>query len=125
MGFLEYEHVPVGVAAIKSPLKSYKTKVFGAAGSEYSIDEFSHELGWIYLKENHRGKGLITPLIENMLKEVENTPVFATTRSSNIVMQQILKHFAFKRSGKPYRSVKSPDELIRLLLKIPEKKKEE
>ncbi|PNQ76465.1 hypothetical protein BA950_08370 [Erythrobacter sp. SAORIC-644] len=125
LGFLEYEHVPVGVAAIKSPLKSYKTKVFGAAGSEYSIDEFSHELGWIYLKENHRGKGLITPLIENMLKEVENTPVFATTRSSNIVMQQILKHFAFKRSGKPYRSVKSPDELIRLLLKIPEKKKEE
>lgn len=125
LGFVEYEDVPVGVAAIKSPLKSYKKKVFGAAGSQYSIEEFSHELGWIYLKENHRGKGLMTPLIENMLEEVGNSPVFSTTRSSNIVMQQILKHFEFKRSGKPYRSVQSPDEMIRLLLKIPDKKKDE
>jgi hypothetical protein len=67
----------------------------------------------------------MTPLIENMLEEVGNSPVFSTTRSSNIVMQQILKHFEFKRSGKPYRSVQSPDEMIRLLLKIPDKKKDE
>tara|TARA_R110002072_G_scaffold116942_8_gene247656 strand:- start:2370 stop:3626 length:1257 start_codon:yes stop_codon:yes gene_type:complete len=67
LGFVEYDGVPVGVAAVKRPLKNYKKKVFKESRSPLDVDEFSLELGWIYLKENHRGKGQMTPLIEQML----------------------------------------------------------
>lgn len=117
LGFVEYSGAPVGVAAIKRPLKSYKKKVFASSKSELDIDAFSYELGWIYLKENHRGKGLITPLVQEMLETLGAKPIFATTRSSNVVMQQILEHFEFTRSGSPYRSSQKRDESIDLHIK--------
>ncbi len=117
IGFVEYDGLPVGVAAMKRPLKSYKRKVFENAESKESIESFSHELGWIFLKENHRGKGQMTPLINEMLARFDGFPIFSTTRSSNDVMKEILEHLKFVPSGKPYRSTQSPDETIQLLFK--------
>ena len=117
LGFVKYDKYPVGVAAIKRPLKAYREKVFEKSGSELNKDDFLLELGWVYLKENHRNKGLMTPLIEEMLSSVDGRAIFATTRNSNVVMIQLLEHFGFKQSGSCYRSVKHPDETLRLYVK--------
>lgn len=117
LGFVNYDGVAVGVGAIKRPLKSYKKRVFESAGSTLNLEDFPVELGWIYLKENHRGKGQITPLIEEMLEEIDGKSVFATTRSSNPIMREILKHFGFKRSGHAYPSKEHPHEKILLYVR--------
>lgn len=119
LGFVEYSGVPIGVAAIKRPLKSYKQKIFEASNVAGQDSDFLYELGWIYLKENHRGKGLITPLVQQLLDEVGKKPVFATTRSSNLVMRDVLKHLGFESVGKPYRSTRQPDETIQLFVRRP------
>lgn len=117
LGFVKFDEHPVGVAAIKRPLKSYRMKVFEKSKSSLEQSDFSFELGWIYLKENHRQKGQITPLLEEMLSDYANKAIFATTRSSNLVMMELLKQLGFKMSGTPYRSIQHPDESLSLFVK--------
>ncbi len=117
IGLILFDSHPVGVAAIKRPLKSYKTSVFSKSISPIDSAEYQLELGWIFLKENHRQKGLMTPLLEGMLESISGSSVFATTRTSNVVMMELLKQFGFEHSGKPYASIQHPDEKISLYLK--------
>lgn len=120
IGMVLFDGHPVGVAAIKKPLKSYAKKVFTKASSEANATEFQYELGWIYLKENHRKKGLMRPLLEEMMESASRQNVFATTRSSNLVMKELLTHFGFETSGMSYQSTQHPDESITLYIKEPD-----
>lgn len=117
LGFVKYDGHPVGVAAIKRPLKAYCTRVFQSAKSNLTSEDFSLELGWIYLKENHRQKGQITPLLESLMSRFSGMPMFATTRSSNLVMIELLKQFKFKKEGEAYPSSQYPDETLHLFVR--------
>lgn len=119
IGMVLFDGHPVGVAAIKKPLKAYAEKVFSKSKSEASAEGYNYELGWIYLKENHRQKGLMTPLLEEMLQIERAEKIFATTRSSNLIMKELLVQFGFRSSGTPYQSTEHPDESISLYIKEP------
>lgn len=114
LGFVMYDGHPVGVASVKRPLKSYREGVFTKAKSPVSCENFKYELGWIFLKDDHRQKGQMTPLIDELLSELSDAPIFATARSSNVVMIQILEHFEFEKSGAPYPSSQHPGESVQL-----------
>lgn len=117
LGFIKYEGHAVGVAALKKPKATYRKKVFEQAKSERSGADFLFEVGWIFLKENHRQKGQMTELLTTMFEAVTGKRIFATTRSANEVMKQVLTHFKFETSGDPYPSVEHPDETIQLFLR--------
>ena len=118
LGFVLYDGHPVGVAAIKRPLKSYRESVFKKADSPVSCKNFDYELGWIFLKDDHRQKSQMTPLIDKLLSELSGAPVFATARSSNVVMIQILEHFQFEKSGGSYQSSQHPGESVQLFTRV-------
>lgn len=102
---------PVGGAALKNPDELYKNKVSSRA--QYPVDAFDHELGWVFLEESHRGRGLSLKLVEAVLASVPS-PVFATSKRHNDAMHRVLKRFRFKQVGRAYESEQEPG--VNLLL---------
>lgn len=98
------DHHLIGVSALKRPNLSYKQKVFHHAGSSRSANEFTFELGWIFIEEESRQKGLSKLLMEELLKVAGNAKVYATTREKNTAMRKTNERFGFMQSGSAYQS---------------------
>lgn len=49
----------IAVTAMKSPLDTYKVKVFTAAGYPDLVNQYQYEIGYSYTDTNHRRQGLI------------------------------------------------------------------
>lgn len=119
LGTVAYEGKTVGTAAIKTPLLSYRQKAFAKAKSDMVPEEFEHELGWIFLQPDHRKKGQMTRLLKQLLPLLEGKPMFATTRVSNEIMQEVLIQWKFEGQGEPYPSKQRPGEMLRLFVLRP------
>jgi predicted GNAT family N-acyltransferase len=117
LGLVRYEKGIVGTAAVKKPNANYRKDVFEKAKASVAPADFSRELGWIFLKEEHRSKGQIQPLIETVLKAAGTCGIFATTRISNEKMQHILAHQGFVRHGEAYASIQNPGDKIMLFIR--------
>ncbi len=117
LGFVFYENEVVGTAAIKKPLISYRRKVFSKAKTNLSPNDYSYELGWIFLHEQHRKKGQMTRLLDKMMPLTKDKSVFSTTRSDNAVMQKILPQLGFEKVGVGYKSERQPSKNILLFVK--------
>lgn len=116
LGFIRCDGVTVGTAGLKKPKSSYRTKVFSAANSVAKPREHPFELGWIYLREEHRSKGQMTRLIRELMPLADGKGVFATTRTSNTIMRDMLLQIHFKQDGDGYTSKLQPDETLNLFL---------
>lgn len=116
LGFITYDGIVVGTAALKKPRATYRTKVFTSAKAERPAKSYPYELGWIYLKEEHRKKGQMTRLIDELLPLAGTSNLFATTRTSNTIMREMLDQLHFKQEGEEYVSALRPDETLRLYL---------
>jgi hypothetical protein len=117
LGFIFYSDTIVGTAAIKKPTTSYKNKVFGKSKSGLSPKDYLYELGWIFLDEGHRKKGQMTRLLNDMLPILQNKTIFATTRASNQLMQEILLYLGFTKKGEDYESERQEREKIQLYVR--------
>jgi RimJ/RimL family protein N-acetyltransferase len=102
----------IGVSALKRPNSGYRAKVFQSAHSELQPDDFSLELGWIYLVESERGKKLSHTLVEQLLPHAKAERVYATTRQLNVAMISTNERYGFRREGKPYPSDKGQYNLL-------------
>lgn len=92
------------VAALKRPDPTYRAGVFKKAGSTDDESEFTFELGYIFVEEAARGQGLASSLVAQALNTAGDQPVYATTRSDNAPMQNILIAHKFAKSGTSYKS---------------------
>jgi len=117
IGLVRYEKSIVGTAALKKPTPGYRRRVFDKAKSSLSPDQFSRELGWIFLKQEHRAKGQMRPLIEGLMVAAGDNGVFATTRASNDRMQRILSHQKFARHGEANPSIENAGEELLLFIR--------
>jgi hypothetical protein len=117
LGLVHYDKELVGSAALKQPVANYRKSVFEKAKASVDPSDYSRELGWVYLKEKHRSKGQMKPLIENLLKAAGSNGVFATTRKSNDKMQRILAHQGFVLHGQSYESVQNEGDEIVLFIR--------
>ncbi|WP_177236336.1 GNAT family N-acetyltransferase [Albimonas pacifica] len=113
LGLITHDDVPVGVAAIKKPAKSYRERVFVSAGY-LAKDACKSELGWIYLDEAHRRKGKMASLLAELWECVGDARVFATTRVSNEAMVAILKKLGFAKFGGDFPSRLNESEMLSL-----------
>lgn len=116
LGFIKYDGTIVGTAAIKKPKVTYRAKVFASANSGRAPKDFPYELGWIYLQEAHRKKGQMTKLIGELMPLAGDSNMFATTRKSNVIMQEMLHQLHFQPEGDEYPSKLKPDETVGLYL---------
>ena len=108
-----------GISALKEPTIGYKRKVFKKARSKEDPDEFTFEAGWIYVKEQFRGRKYSRPLLEEVIKLAGRKQIYATTRESNEAMQRTNSHFGLEQSGHPYKSEEGNYNLILYTTRCP------
>ena len=84
----------VGVGVIKPTRRHYTETVAQQSGAELRPE--MHELGYVVVKEEHRGHG-ISRAIVRALCSAHEAPLFATT--SNALMQHTLERFGFVKRG--------------------------
>jgi ribosomal protein S18 acetylase RimI-like enzyme len=103
----------VAIAALKQPSESYRDKVFRCAQATMNPNSFRLELGWVFTREDFRGRGISRHLLELLLQKAGEDKLFATTRADNHAMQRLLKSLGFERAGSPF-SGEGADYLIEL-----------
>lgn len=105
--FIYVKEQCVGVGAIKRPVVSYKLNSFKKA-DVLGQEKYDYELGWIYIKEEMRGKQLGNELMESicsyMSENLSDKKCFATVRQDNDGMRYLLEKYSFSKSGQPYKS---------------------
>lgn len=117
LGIIVYEDSVIGTAALKKPAASYRAKVFKKAGSQLNPAAYPYELGWIFLDVPHRKKGQMTRLINDLLPAAKDSALFATTRTSNDIMQEMLAQLKFSEDGTEYKSEQNPEETVKLFVR--------
>lgn len=104
LAFARVDGLVVGIAALKHPQDSYRHRVSTESGAALSAQEFSFELGWVYVSPKLRGKGFSLLLSQAVLAESNGAGVFATSRTDNIAMHRSLAKLGFVASGNPFVS---------------------
>jgi len=94
----------VAVAALKRPNEGYHKSVFRKSGTAERPTDWEAELGWIYVHEEHRRKGLARQLITALFDHEPDRNAFATTRELNDPIVSLLKEFSFLQERNPYAS---------------------
>ena len=114
--FARSERRLLGVAALKFPQPSYRKKIARNSGFSLQSDLYPFELGYVFVQEAARGKGLSHRLVTAALNEVRGKQVFATVRTDNLAMLRTLNQAAFSHVGKDYPGRKEGTS-IRLLVR--------
>jgi GNAT superfamily N-acetyltransferase len=105
-----------GVAALKRPTTKHRDDVFGSAGTPEERAPYSLELGWVFVAEDHRGKGYSRALAQAALRYAAEAPMFATTREDNGRMQTTLSRLGFQRLGNAWKSARGNYNLVLFVL---------
>lgn len=105
---------PVAVAAVKRPFDSYRRRLFRKAGLAAECGNFSLELGYLFVEETHRGNEYGSALLQKAVKLHGGEPIYATTRSDNKRMQEILRENGFVRLGSDYPSKRDASRHLRV-----------
>ncbi len=109
---IENDGTLAGIAALKEPIIDYKKKVFKDARSKENPEEFTFEVGWIYVEEQFRGLKYSQTLLKEVLRIAGENRVYATTRESNEAMKRTNLRFDLEQSGHPYKSKEGNYNLI-------------
>lgn len=94
----------IGVSALKRPNPGYRAKVFQSAHSKLRPEDFSLELGWVFVVESERDKKLSHALVEQLLPHAGTERVYATTHECNLAMICTNERYGFRREGIAYPS---------------------
>lgn len=89
-------HRIVGVAALKTPNRTYRANTFDAAGVAIAGYETALELGYVVIADDMQGRRLSGGLVDIVAKEILK-PAFATTDSDT--MKKNLQRSGFTRMG--------------------------
>lgn len=120
--YLAYHHAAddtlVAIAGLKAPDRRSLEATFRKAASAARPDDYTLELGWVYVDPGFRGAHLATDLCRRLLARAAGAGVFARTRPHNAPMIHILGSLGFVRSGEPYPRPER-NEMLALFLRPP------
>lgn len=109
--FLAEDGCLKGIAAVKSPDKSYKDGVFRKAHATVAASQFPFELGWVFVHPLARGAGSSYKLVEVAVSATNGQAIFATSRADNAPMHKVLKKHGFSRHGETYASTQNKQKI--------------
>jgi len=104
LGFAWSGEKLAGVAALKNPRPTYRSKVFSAAKAAALAQRFPLEFGWTVVVPECRGLGIAKTLLRELLAKNASSGTFATTSTDNQSMQKILRDSGFEVLGEPFPS---------------------
>jgi RimJ/RimL family protein N-acetyltransferase len=93
---LRLEGTVVGLGAIKAPRADYARRIAGQEKSNHTFDPAMHELGYVAVVEEHRGKGGSGKIVKALMTQFPG-PLWATTDKP--AMKRTLEKNGFKRFG--------------------------
>lgn len=101
--FLREGRTLAGIGAIKHPSLEYRLDIFRRAEVPEPVPTL--ELGWFFIEERLRGRGLATKMVAQLLQEVPRTQLlFAVVKESNLPMIRALQSTSFEAVGNPFKS---------------------
>lgn len=100
----------VATAAIKRPNPAYREKVFVKAGLS-DPGRYSYELGWVFVDEAHRGRGLSKRLVGALLGDLDPAGAYATSLTTNAAMHKVLLVHGFLTAGDTYPATRKNQRL--------------
>lgn len=101
-----------GITAVKNPEHNYKNRVFQKAQASVQANEFPFELGWVFVLPSSRGIGYSKKLVQAALAATLGRAIFATSRSDNVAMHNVLIAHGFIRHGREYSSSRGNQNLV-------------
>jgi GNAT superfamily N-acetyltransferase len=110
IGIAQKDGEIVGVGAIKTPYDGYRSSVFEKAKSKLDVSNYPFELGWFFVRESARGRGISKKLLDKLLPMLEGKGCYSTSDVTNDRMHKTLRGAGFKTDGVPYPSqLNAPD----------------
>jgi RimJ/RimL family protein N-acetyltransferase len=94
----------IGISALKHPNPGYRARIFKKAGSKLRPEDFTLELGWVFVVETERGNKYSRLLVEQILPQANTERVYCTTRELNEAMIKTVGRYGFRGDGVAYRS---------------------
>lgn len=113
---LREEKKLAAVAALKTPLAAYRTRVSQSAGVEFPAATYPFELGWVYVYPFARGRKYSQAVSSAALSKSDGRGVFATSRTDNAAMHATLTRLGFRPAGSAYRSQRG-NQVLQLFLR--------
>ena len=105
------------IAALKSPVPTYRKRVAENARVELAVAHYPFELGWIFVYPFARNRHLSYAVSREALKQSDGRGVFATSRADNVAMHATLMRLGFEPAGIPFISRRGGQELQLFLCK--------
>lgn len=103
LAFCYSEDKLIGIRAIKRKPKEQIQEIFKKAGIPISAPLPELEIGYAYIKPEHRGKKYASSLLDQLLEKVEGEYLFATTGKDQV--RSYLASRGFENMGKPYPGI--------------------
>lgn len=100
LGFCYMSNELVGISAIKTPLDSYRFKVFMNARLEKEVEKFKYELGYSFTKKGYQGKGINYAINSELISNVNDSNIYATTGNPGMI--HLLVKLGFNQIGEKY-----------------------
>jgi predicted GNAT family N-acyltransferase len=85
----------VALGVVKRQRPAYAADKAAKAG--FGFDKNIHEIGYVAVRESHKGQHLSRQIVQSFLAEVPCRPLFATTSSDR--MKATLRYTGFERQG--------------------------
>jgi len=117
LAFLRIDENDVGIAGLKCPRAPYRQGVFKKSKSNFDPEDFSYELGWVYIMLHYQGQKYSRKLVEQVLKFADGQNVFATSRSTQPRMHSTLERCGFVKEGFAWTSARRPREKLLLFIR--------
>lgn len=110
VGYVRVDERLIAVGGLKRPNADYRAKVFRKA-KVADPGRYPYELGWLFVEDGHRGKGLASELTFALTDRLGDAKAYATSLTTNSRMHNTLKKAGFKRVGEQYESSRAGLEL--------------
>jgi GNAT superfamily N-acetyltransferase len=110
--FLSQSDCLKGIAAVKNPEQNYKSDVFQKAKASVQANEFTFELGWVFVLPSSRGAGFSHKFVQARLGATDGRAIFATLRSDNTPMHKVLNANGLSKNGGEYASIRGNQNLV-------------
>jgi len=90
IGYTTYKKAIVAVAGLRKPRVAARAALFARAGTSADHKVFKNQLDWLGIHPDHRGKGQLSKLVDEMLALVEGKPVFVLIERDHEIVRDLL-----------------------------------
>ncbi|WP_164852600.1 GNAT family N-acetyltransferase [Sinorhizobium meliloti] len=92
----------IGIAALKSPVESYRARIGESAGFPIPEKDYPYELGYVVVDASMQGQNLSPKLVNAIVALAAGERLFATTSSA--AMHKVLPRAGFVKGGQEYKN---------------------